>query len=211
LAIQLRALSRDDKLVEQKRKVIIDAAIRVFSQKSYASATVQEIAHVAGMTIGNVYRYIGSKQDILNLICLESKESIEDTRNMRANLNCGSVTETLKKSIKAYVEGSDKLAERLLFYTRDIRNFSREDRAMLLQSQVEHIEFFEKLIREGISKGEFETENALLLAHNIVLIPHDWVLRRWFLRKRFTLEEYITAQTDIILKSLLKQTENGVK
>jgi AcrR family transcriptional regulator len=203
LAVQLRALSKNDKLVEQRRKVIIEAAIRVFAQKSYASATVQEIAEVAGMAIGNVYRYIGLKQDILHLICLESKASIEDTRNMRANLHCGSVTETLKQAIKAYVEGSDKLAERLLFYTRDIRNFSHEDRAMLLQSQVEHIEFFEKLIREGISKGEFETENVLLLAHNIVLIPHDWVLRRWFLRKHFTLDEYVTAQTDIMLKSLV--------
>jgi hypothetical protein len=67
---------------------------------------------------------------------------------------------------------------------------------------MEHIEFFEKLIREGISKGEFETENALLLAHNIVLIPHDWILRRWFLSKHFTLQEYTAAQTDIILKSL---------
>jgi AcrR family transcriptional regulator len=205
----MRALSRDDKLVEQKRKVIIEAAIKVFGQKSYTGATVQEIAQVAGMTIGNVYRYIGSKQDILNLICLESKASIEDTREMRGNFHCESVTETLKQAIKLNVEGSDKLAERLLFYTRDIRNFSHEDRAMLLQSQVEHIEFFEKLILEGISKGEFETENVLLLAHNIVLIPHDWVLRRWFLRKRFTLKEYITVQTDIIMRSLVKKTENG--
>ena len=45
-------------------------------------------------------------------------------------------------------------------------------------------------------------EKALLLAHNIVLIPHDWVLRRWFLRMHFDLEEYIAAQTDVILKSL---------
>jgi AcrR family transcriptional regulator len=207
----LRTKSRDSRLVEEKRKIIIDAALKVFSEKSYAEATVQEIADAAGMTIGNVYRYIGSKQDILNLICLESKGSIKDTRAMLANLNCENVTETLKKAIRAYVEGSDKLAERHLFYNREIRNFSHEDRAMLLQSQTEHVEFFEELIRKGIAKGEFETDNALLLAHNIVLIPHDWVLRRWFLRKHFTLEEYITAQTDIIMKSLVKKSGGNAK
>jgi len=202
LAVQLRALSKNDKLVEQRRRVIIEAAIRVFAKKSYASSTVQEIADVAGMTIGNVYRYIGSKQDILHLICLESKQAIDATRAMRDSLRCDSVTETLKQAIKSYVEGSDKIAERHLFYNREIRNFSHEDRAMLLKSQVEHVEFFEKLIREGIAAGEFKTEKALLLAHNIVLIPHDWVLRRWFLRMHFDLEEYIAAQTDVILKSL---------
>lgn len=63
MAVQPRALSRDDRLVEQKRKIIIEAALKVFSQKSYAGATVEEIAQMAGMTIGNVYRYIGSKQE----------------------------------------------------------------------------------------------------------------------------------------------------
>jgi len=199
----LRTKSRDNQLVENRRKVIMEAAIKVFARKSYAEATVQEIADVAGMTIGNVYRYIGSKQDILHLICQESKDKIEDTREMLANVRCDNVTDTLILAIKSYVEGSEGLAERHLFYNREIRNFSHEDRALLLQSQVEHVEFFEKLIEEGIARGEFETDNALLIAHNIVLIHHDWVLRRWFLRKRFTLQEYIKAQTDVIMKSLV--------
>lgn len=207
----LRTKSRDSKLVEEKRKFIINAALKVFSQKSYAEATVQEIADVAGMTIGNVYRYIGSKQDILHLICRESKDMIADTRKMLASVRCDNARKTLKQAIRGYVEGSDKLAERHLFYNREIRNFSHEDRTMLLQSQIEHIEFFEELIRKGIAKGEFETDNALLLAHNIVLIPHDWVLRRWFLAKYFTLEEYIAAQTGIIMKSLVKKSGGNAK
>jgi AcrR family transcriptional regulator len=205
LAVQLRALSRDDRLVEERRKTIMEAAIRVFAEKSYAEATVQEIAEVAGMTIGNVYRYIGSKQDILHLICQDSKESIKNTRNILASHRCESVTETLKRTIKAYVEGSDELSDKHLFYNREIRNFTHEDRALLLQSQVEHVEFFENLIKEGIAKGEFETEDALFLAHHIVLIPHDWLLRRWFLRNHYTLEEYTAKHIEMIMKSLAKR------
>ena len=113
----LRTKSRDSKLVEEKRKIIINAALKVFSQKSYAGATVEEIAEAAGMTVGNVYRYIGSKKDILHLICLESKGSIKDTRAMRADLHCENVSETLKKAIRVYVEGTEKLAERIFFTT----------------------------------------------------------------------------------------------
>ena len=205
MAIRLRALSRDDRLVEQRRKVIMEAAIGVFAQKSYAEATVQEIADAAGMTVGNVYRYIGSKQDILHLFCLEAKASIEDTRHILTGLNTGNASQALRQTMKAYVEGTDKLGTRIIFYNREIRNFSHEDRATLLQSQVDHIQFFEDLIRKGIASGEFKTDNPLLLAHNIVLIPHDWLLRGWFLTKRFTLQEYINVQTDIIMKSLVTQ------
>jgi len=211
MVASLRTKSRDSKLVEEKRKIIMNAALKIFGQKSYAATTMEEIAEAAGMTIGNVYRYIGSKKDILHLICQESKGSIKDTRAMLVDFDCGNVTETLKKAIRAYVEGSGKLAERHLFYNREIRNFSHEDRAMLLQSQVEHVEFFEELIRKGIAKGEFETDNALLLAHNIVLVPHDWLLRKWFLAKHFSLKEYIEAQTDIIMKSLVKKSGGGAK
>lgn len=151
----------------------MEAAIRVFAEKSYAEATAQEIAEAAGMTVGNVYRYIGSKQDILRLLCLEAKESIKDTRAILEGLNCRTAAETLKQTIKVYVEGTVKLGERIIFYNREIRNFSHKDRALLLQSQVAHVEFFENLIREGISKGELKTEDPLFVAHCIVLIPHD--------------------------------------
>ena len=48
-----------------KRRQILDAALRVFAKKGYYKARVTEIARAAGIADGTVYLYFDSKQDII--------------------------------------------------------------------------------------------------------------------------------------------------
>lgn len=200
----LRTLSKDNELVEQKRRIIMEAAVKVFDKKSFAEATIQEIADIAGMAPGNIYRYIGSKQDILHLICNKARESGEYLNGLFESLNSMNPTESLIHCIRAEMKDVDdeEWINRNIFYIREIRNFSREDQTFLLEASEEYIRFFEQLIKEGVRKGVFKTENPLLVAHNIARLPHGWLLTRWFLRKHFTGEEYTELQIKEILKSL---------
>jgi TetR/AcrR family fatty acid metabolism transcriptional regulator len=56
------ALRRD------KRKRILDAAIRVFANMGYHGARVSDIAREAGIAYGLVYHYFKNKEEILNII-----------------------------------------------------------------------------------------------------------------------------------------------
>ena len=49
-------------LKEEVQKRIVDAALCVFAKKGYAAATIGEIAKVAGISTGNVYRYYENKE-----------------------------------------------------------------------------------------------------------------------------------------------------
>ncbi len=51
--------------LSKRREDILRSAGSVFSAKGYAAATVDEIAHEAGIAKGSVYNYFPSKQDIL--------------------------------------------------------------------------------------------------------------------------------------------------
>jgi AcrR family transcriptional regulator len=199
---ELRTLSKDDNLIRNQRKAITEAALKVFERKNYHDATIQEIADAAGFSLGNIYRYIGSKEDILHLICHDAELLMKDGGE-DITVRCETVTETLKQTIIAFVKRSEPQAKKHLFYDREIRNFSHADRAMLLESQVKIIDIFEKIIREGIDKGEFKTKDPLLVAHNIGILQHDWALRRWFLIKHYSIDEFAENQADIILKSLV--------
>jgi len=57
----------------------------------------------------------------------------------------------------------------------------------------------EKLLRWGVEAGEFKIDNPTVVAHNIIVLGHMWAIRRWFLRKCCTLEEYIREQAELIL------------
>lgn len=49
----------------ERRKAIVSAAVRLFSQQGFANTTTREIAANAGVAEGTIYRYFSSKQDIL--------------------------------------------------------------------------------------------------------------------------------------------------
>ena len=55
----------------EKRKLILDAAVKVFARKGYYGCRVSDIAEEAKIAYGLVYHYFKSKEDVLNSIFRE--------------------------------------------------------------------------------------------------------------------------------------------
>src|SRR5207237_2701167 len=54
-----------------KRRQILDAAIRVFATRGFHACRVSDVADEAGVAYGLVYHYFGSKEEILNTLFSE--------------------------------------------------------------------------------------------------------------------------------------------
>jgi TetR/AcrR family fatty acid metabolism transcriptional regulator len=54
-----------------KRRVILDAAVRVFARQGFHTCRVSDIADDAGVAYGLVYHYFSSKEQILDTLFLE--------------------------------------------------------------------------------------------------------------------------------------------
>src|SRR3954447_20423437 len=54
-----------------KRRLILDAAVRVFARQGFHSTRVSDIADEAGVAYGLVYHYFNSKDQVLNELFLE--------------------------------------------------------------------------------------------------------------------------------------------
>src|SRR5437660_6403283 len=55
----------------EKRRVILDAAVRVFARQGFHTCRVADIADEAGVAYGLVYHYFSSKEEILDTLFLE--------------------------------------------------------------------------------------------------------------------------------------------
>jgi AcrR family transcriptional regulator len=55
----------------EKRRIILDAAVRVFARQGFHTARVSDIADEAGVAYGLVYHYFGSKDEVLDTLFLE--------------------------------------------------------------------------------------------------------------------------------------------
>ena len=56
---------RKESIARMMKQQILDAALKVFSDKSFAEATTAEIAQEAGVAEGTIYNYFASKRELL--------------------------------------------------------------------------------------------------------------------------------------------------
>jgi len=65
------APAREARATADKRRVILDAAVRVFAREGFHTCRVSDIADEAGVAYGLVYHYFKSKDQVLDTLFLE--------------------------------------------------------------------------------------------------------------------------------------------
>jgi len=204
-------MSSDDKLVAQRRKVIVEKALQVFLKKGYERATMRDIGKACGMTHGNLYNYIASKEDLRHLILMRDIDGAARLRDYRAKLGDVTCARALSECMAHFLRGMDSMTGPLLFFDREVYKFPQEDRRVALAAEVAVVSFFEELLREGVEAGEFQVRNPTLLAHDILMYGHDWAVRRWFLKQHVTLEEYIEHHVRLVLESVTTKARQAAR
>ncbi len=63
-------------LVDDKRRRILDAALRVFAAKGYHGTTVPDVADATGVGTGTLYRYFEHKEALVNEVYRDAKQRL---------------------------------------------------------------------------------------------------------------------------------------
>ncbi len=193
-----------DAEVLRLRHELVDAAVRLFIEKGYHETTTPEIAEAAGWTVGTLYNFVKSKSDILCLVCWAIHEEVAALLS-----DGGRPGETrrdfLQRAIETYFRYCDARQDAIVLFYQETTCLSPAARALVMENEERVTANFESYIRLGIHEGcfrETSEKGIQLLAHNITIQGQMWAFRRWYLRKHFTLEEYIILQTELLLRDL---------
>lgn len=201
-------LVKDPELVEKRRAQIVGAAVRLFSEKGFHETTTREIGRATGFSIGTLYEYIQSKEDVLYLVCDAIHREMEES--LRAAIQVGvNGRETLEQAIAAYIEVCDKMQDSILLVYRETSSLKNDSMGYVLRNEERVTSLFEDILRTGVKDKSLSVADPKaieLMSHNIAVIGHTWALRRWALRKRYRLSEYIALQTSLILRELSAET-----
>lgn len=65
-------------LVDDKRRIILDAALGVFARKGYHGTSVPEVADAAGVGTGTLYRYFENKEALVNEVYRDAKTRLRE-------------------------------------------------------------------------------------------------------------------------------------
>lgn len=200
---EIRTYSHNDALVKERRHQIIDVSCKIFIKQGFERTSVQELAEGLGMTKGNLYHYLGSKKDILYLILdFASCEVQEHNNRNRKEFDSLSPNETLQKSMQSYFAYVDKWQDMYNVINHVMVLLDQRDREIIFSSEQGIISYYESIITKGVKEGMFRTNDARLVAHNILITANAWANRRWFLRKRYSLQEYTEKKIESVLQLL---------
>jgi AcrR family transcriptional regulator len=65
--------ARGRPLVDDKRRRILDAALKAFAERGYHGTSVPEVAEAAGVGVGTLYRYFADKSALVNELYRDAK------------------------------------------------------------------------------------------------------------------------------------------
>ena len=163
---------------EYKRRLLLDAAVRVFARKGYHAARVGDIAEEAGVAYGLLYHYFSSKEEVLRSVFRETWRALIAT------------IESVEESNEPPREQLRKVAEILL------RSWRREPdlvrvlvlevtRSQLLAGEMDEIvasfKAIQKIVERGQADGSIRPDLDALLASYVFYGAIDELLTGWVL------------------------------
>jgi len=197
------SLVKDPKLIEKRREQIIEAAVDLFIHKGFHKTTTREIARASGFSIGTLYEYIESKEDILYLVCDSIHNEMEERLREAITYN-GSGLKSLKLALKSLIRVMDQVNDRVLLIYQETKSLPHEAMTYVLRREESITGIFEEILHKGMEDGSIRTDERYvkLMANNIMVLAEMWVFRRWTLGKSYTLDEYIEKQTELLLRDI---------
>jgi TetR/AcrR family fatty acid metabolism transcriptional regulator len=186
-------------LPEDKRLLILDAAVRVFARKGYHSSRVGDIAEEAGVAHGLLYHYFDSKDELLETIFRNTWTlMIETIKGVEALEE--PARETLRKVSAIVLRAWRDTPDIVRVLVREVA------RSPHLQQEIGETEqafaALERVIRKGQESGEFRTDVDPRFASFIFYGALEEILTGWVMGQLPDGEEDVRLAEQTVVEML---------
>ncbi len=192
---------KNKSLVLKRRQQIFDAVVKLFSKKGYHRTTLREISKESGITLGNLYDYIITKEDTLHFIQEKATQLVMGAISEGEKGDCNPV-EKLKRLIISELDAMNQYQDLILIIYQESHSMSKDLLYSLLRSERNHLRQFEKVIGEGVRKGYFRPTNIRMTANMIKMLIDAWVIKRWDMKKKVSLEEMRQGVLEMVFSGI---------
>lgn len=191
---------KNSSLLAKRRQEVFDVALKLIMTHGFEKTSMNMIAEANGQTVGALYRYIGSKEDLrwLTLEMAESKQNELYTRLQKRIRGLNSL-DALKEAIDVLFRSREETRDIQLAVRTLCFDAPKEIVKRHIKLERDLIEFFKRLLDDAIKVGDFEIKDTFIIAQNIISAADSWVARSWIVGKQYTLDDYIRAETDFIV------------
>lgn len=201
---------KDQDLVNQRRRQIVDGAVKLFIKHGYHKTSTRQLTKEIGISTGTLYEYISTKVDVLYLVCRAIYTDVKESLN-NVNFTSTDGKGVLKEIVREYFLVCDRLSDHILLLYQVTHFLPRNFQQKILDAELDITKLFldaiERLKAEG--KLDLDEQTINFVGHTISVLGHTWAFRRWYFTKHFTIEQYISKQTEFIMGFLAAEGQKS--
>jgi AcrR family transcriptional regulator len=195
---------KNQELVIERRRQIVDAAVKLFIKYGYHKTTTRALARETGLSIGSLYEYVSTKDDVLYLVCIAIHSEVEHgVKEALARPTVGKAA--LAEVIREFFLVCNRMSDHVLLMYQVTHFLPLKWQEKVLEAELRITNLFIEAMRDLRELGklpQLDDDTITLIGHNISVIGHIWAFRRWYFAKHFTIEQYIEQQTKFIMSFL---------
>jgi TetR/AcrR family fatty acid metabolism transcriptional regulator len=189
-----------------KRRMILEAAVRVFARQGFHTCRVSDIADEAGVAYGLVYHYFSSKEEILDTLFLDRwdvmlaaiAETDASDRSPREKL--GTIATFI---VESYRHDPDLMKVIIVEVTRAANTFGRTHLGKIREAYEQIAEIVAEAQDAGLFRREVTPEFAALAFYGLV----EQVLTGWIFDSQAVSDEELEQAKTLIVDTICRGLE----
>lgn len=190
---------KDQSILSERRASLVEVATRVFAERGYANCSVNDVAAEADISIGSLYKYVQSKEELLHLVMDSvSFEMAAGIAKCAEVVVGGSCADALRSVIRQFLLIAEHVRPGIRMMYREFDNLSKEHQREVVARNSNNLDLIEQIVVRGNASGEFACRSPRVVAMNILVMEHWVTLERWALGD-ISIEDYIERQCELIL------------
>nr|WP_325184163.1 TetR/AcrR family transcriptional regulator [uncultured Oscillibacter sp.] len=163
-----------NKYPEETVRKILDTAERLFIEKGYDRASLQEIIQETGLSKGAIYHHFASKEDILYSVCerigRRNGEILSKVRDAPGLSGLEKLRTIFKVSMQP--ERQAKMFCMMPYLLDNAKFLATEMQSIFAEVAPR---FIEPIIRQGLADGSIRTDHPRELAEAMMLLSDIWI------------------------------------
>jgi len=209
----LASSGTDPELADSKQRRIIEEASAVLFEKGFHGTSIRDIASACGMSMGQLYHYISSKDDILYLMHKHSQELWYQRLSEAGFDDITNPVERLAYALRLSLEFIDEHRDLYLFIFTESKYLDREHLRVVLELDDKNVVGFYRGLLADIPGLPLTADEAETASNLIEFISVFLALRGWNLDRSKTAEhiDFLMAFLFRGLGLALSRTERGAR
>lgn len=186
-----------------RERQVLDAAARLMITSGSQSVSMQAVADEARVSVGLIYRYFSSKQELVKGVIVGVLDDMA-VHVPAATEQVADPVRQLASALEAFIRVIDDHRTAVLLTYRESHNLDAEGLQAIKDAEIRTAQPLVRALEAARDQGLILDVDVSVFGYDLLMMAHTWALKSWYFKERTTLEDYIANQVAIALSGCLR-------